>query len=284
MNSKNKLSLIFGTAGIPSSTSPTSTPNGIRRSKEIGAGAMEIEWVRGVRVSEKLAASIKEAAEEAGVVLVAHAPYFINLNSPDKRTLDESIFRVVEALNAANRCGVKSVALHAGFNHGETSLDVLPKIRVALKRVNGRLAADVKRNVKLSLETMGKPSQFGSLVECLQLAKEFKNVGIVLDVAHLLARTRGQLNSYDEFVGVFEKIKEELGAEALKNLHMHISGIEFGPAGERRHLMLEESKLDWQGFLHACKDMKVAGVLICESPNAEKDLKLLMAEWKKIDK
>lgn len=280
MNTK-KPKLRFGTAGIPKSTHPTSTPNGIYRSKEIGADTMEIEWSHGVRMKDPLAESIRKAVKETKLELTAHAPYFINYNSPNKKTVADSIFRTVEALNAANRVGAKSVAVHAGFNHGSVSVDVYPKIKQAIQTINRKLSPDVRKNVKLAIETMGKPSQFGSLLECLQLAKEFENVTVLLDIAHVFARTRGQMNTYDEFVDVFERIEEELGKEALEHLHMHLSGIEYGPAGERRHLMLDEGKMDWQSFLHACADKNVGGWLICESPDAEKDLQNIITEYKK---
>lgn len=283
MNSK-KNKIRFGTAGIPRSTHPTSTPNGIYKSAEIGATAMEVLWTHGVRMKDPLADSIKKAVAETKIELTAHAPYFINYNSPNKKTLTDSIFRTVEALNAAQKIGVKSVAVHAGFNHGEVSVDVYPKIKKVVETINRKLHPNVRKNVKLAIETMGKPSQFGSLLECIQLAKEFDNVTILLDIAHVFARTRGQMNTYDEFMEVFDRIEDELGKKALEELHMHLSGIEYGPAGERRHLMLDEGKMDWHAFLHACVDKGVGGWLICESPDAEKDLQNIIAEWKKLTK
>jgi len=283
MNSK-KIKLRFGTAGIPRSTHPTSTPNGIYKSAEIGATTMEVEWVQGVRMRDELAESIRKAVKDTKIDLTAHAPYFINYNSPSNKTISDSVFRTVEALNAAEKIGIKSVAVHAGFNHGQVSVDVYPKIKKVIQTINRKLHPNVLKNVKLAVETMGKPSQFGSLLECIQLAKEFDNVTILLDIAHLFARTRGQMNTYDEFMEVFDRIENDLGKEALESLHMHISGIEYGPAGERRHLMLDDGKMDWRTFLHVCADKGVGGWLICESPDAEKDLQNILSEWKKFTK
>lgn len=251
-------------------------------SEVLGTKTMEFEWVRGVRMSPRTADLIKKTCEEHEFSPTAHAPYYVNFNSPEKKTLDASIYRIADTLEMAEKLGVKSVAVHAGFNHGKTSLDVTPNIEKAIERLNGMLKASTKENVKLAVETMGKPSQFGSLAECIALAKKFDNVSICLDIAHMQARSRGEINSYEDFVDIFRRIKKELGAEALENLHMHISGIEFGPAGERKHLMLEDGKLKWREFLKAVADENVGGWLVCESPDQETDTKLLLAEWKKI--
>lgn len=38
---------------------------------------------------------------------------------------------------------------------------------------------------------------------------------------------------FEEFTAVLEKVENTLGKEALENMHMHISGIEYGPKGEK---------------------------------------------------
>ena len=71
--------LKVGTAGIPSSTKG-STLDGIRRVKELGLDAMEIEFVRGVYMKNEMASKAGELAKSLGVALTVHAPYYINLN------------------------------------------------------------------------------------------------------------------------------------------------------------------------------------------------------------
>lgn len=281
---KKKNQLYFGTAGVPKSTQKRSTPEGIRRSKELGATAMEIEWVHGVRVSDKLKDEIKEAVKETGIVLTAHAPYYINLNSPEKHKIEKSKQRIIAAIEAASEIGARSVAIHAGFVHGDEPEDLYKNIKKAVLDINKNLSKEAKKNVKLSLETMGKPSQFGSLNECINMTKEADNISFVLDIAHLFARSRGQMNSYDDFVDIFKKIKKELGKEGLEEMHIHLSGIEYGASGERKHVPLKETEFKWKDFLKAMKKMKVGGIVICESPILEDDLKLIMKEWEKLNK
>jgi len=123
-------------------------------------------------------------------------------------------------------------------------------------------------------ETSGKGSQFGSLEEILKLCAELEGTAPCIDFAHLHARG-GRFNSYPEFTSVLEQVRVGLGDDALKNMHLHISGIEYGARGERRHLRLQQSDLQYNELLRALRDYNVKGVVICESPNQEEDALLL---------
>ncbi|MBP1770610.1 MAG: Endonuclease, partial [Candidatus Aminicenantes bacterium] len=68
----------------------------------------------------------------------------------------------------------------------------------------------------------------------------------------------------------------------LKNVHIHIAGIQFGDKGEIKHLNLEETGFRYDEWLQALRDLGVEGTIICESPNLEGDavmLKKLYQAW-----
>ncbi len=74
--------LLFGPAGVPLSTPrPQSSEGGIERVAELGLSCMELEFVQGVRMTEKTALEVREAARKNRIVLTAHAPYFINFHA-----------------------------------------------------------------------------------------------------------------------------------------------------------------------------------------------------------
>jgi len=125
---------------------------------------------------------------------------------------------------------------------------------------------------------MGKPSQFGTVEEILHLCTELEGLGICMDFAHWHART-GVFNSYREFTSILLQIKEKLGRAALDSMHIHVSGIAYGGRGERKHLNLEESNLQYTELLKALRDCGVKGIVICESPNLEGDALLLQATY-----
>ncbi|MEZ5334547.1 MAG: TIM barrel protein [Methanolobus sp.] len=129
--------------------------------------------------------------------------------------------------------------------------------------------------VILRPETTGKGTQFGSLEENVRLGTEINNVLPCIDFAHLHARSNGAENSYREFSATLEFIENELGREGLDDMHMHVSGIEYGEKGERNHLNLDESDLQYTELMQALKDFKVKGLLICESPHNEGDALLM---------
>ena len=90
------------------------------------------------------------------------------------------------------------------------------------------------------------------------------------------------MNDYGSFRKILEVIEKRLGREALSNMHIHISGMEYGPRGERKHLNLRESKINWVDALKVIKEFNVRGVLICESPNLEEDAVLIKKTLKSL--
>ncbi|RLI10829.1 hypothetical protein DRO33_05180, partial [Candidatus Bathyarchaeota archaeon] len=92
----------------------------------------------------------------------------------------------------------------------------------------------------------------------------------------------GAFNSYEEFSEILRKVREALGEEALKNIHIHISGIDYTDRGEREHLNLEESDLKWQELLQALHDAGADGTVISESPNIEGDAVLMKEFWERL--
>jgi len=98
----------------------------------------------------------------------------------------------------------------------------------------------------------------------------------------LHARSNGKYNSYEEFRSVLEDSEKMLGKEFLKNMHIHISGIEYTSKGERRHLVLKDSDFKYQELLRALKEFDCRGVVICESPNIEVDALLLKKTFEEL--
>ena len=270
--------LLFGTAGIPASSSgPTAV--GIGDVKKLGLGAMELEFVHSINISKEKAPEIKKAAEQNNIVLTCHAPYFINLNSLEKPKLKASIQRILGSARILNLCGGWSVCFHPGFYQKSTKEEAFERVKKAIKEISETVKEE-RNNVWIRPETTGKETQFGNLDEILKLSHEFSNVMPCVDFAHFHARTNGKYNSYNEFAGILEAIEKKLGRKGLENMHIHITGIAYGPKGEKNHLTLEESDLKYKELLKALKDFKVKGVAISESPNIEKDALLMQKTYK----
>jgi deoxyribonuclease-4 len=272
------LALLIGTAGTPLSAKGKGSQGGIRRVKKLGLGCMELEFVRGVRMKEPTAEKIADTAHKAEISLSVHAPYYINLNSKEEEKIQASIKRIYDSAYIGNICGANSIVFHPAYYHEQNGNTVFSKVETLLEKLAGQLE-DEGINATLRPETTGKPSQFGNLEETLALSAGIEGVLPCIDFAHLHARSKGEENSYAEFSAVLEKVEEYLGKEGLKNMHMHISGIEYTDKGEKNHLVLEESDLNYSELMQALKDFRVQGLVICESPNLEEDALLLQKTY-----
>jgi deoxyribonuclease-4 len=280
-----KATLLFGTVGSPLTTpkNPGGTVGGIRRLADLGLSALELAWVRSVRVSDEKCAQIKATAEECGLALSVHAPFFINLNG----SADEwprSRKRLMDAAHYGHLAGATDIIFHPGSYFGGEPRVVLelavPRLRqcVADLRAAGNPA-------RLRPETMGKSAMLGSLEDTLVMAEEIEGVEPCLDFAHLHARPGdGSVNTYAEWQAILKLIKKRLGAGALKRLHIHLSGIAYGPKGEKHHLPLKESDLKYRELFQALREAGAAGRLLCESPLMEEDALVMQTEWVKTGK
>ncbi|MCQ1536204.1 TIM barrel protein [Methanosarcina sp. KYL-1] len=265
--------LLFGTAGVPGSAKGKNSTSGIERIRELGLECMELEFVQGVRMSEKGAENVWESASKEGVALSVHAPYYINLNSPEEEKLKASVERIYQAARIGSLCGAESIVLHAAFYQKSSKESTYEKVSKALRELTGQLL-DEGIPAVLRPETMGKRTQFGTLEEVLALSSEIEGVRPCLDFSHMHAR-EGKENSYPEFTAILSKVEEALGKEGLCSMHMHVSGIEYDRNGEKKHLLLKESDFNYPELMKALKDFRARGLLICESPSQEEDALLL---------
>jgi len=277
------LSFSFGTVGSPIGTpkKPGGSVGSIEFSKSIGLTAFELGWVQSVRVSEATCTDIKRTGEEQGVALSVHASYFFNLNATEEEW-PKSRKRLMDAAHYGNLAGATDIIFHPGSYFGNPPKEVL---KVAIPRLKDFMdeVRKAKNPVTLRPETMGKSAMLGSLEDTLEMSKAIKGVQPCLDFAHLHARPGdGTMNTVKEWTQILEAYQKALGKEALKNLHIHLSGIEYGPKGEKNHLALGESDLKINFLFQVLKDFGCAGRILCESPIMEADAENMKKAWMKI--
>jgi deoxyribonuclease-4 len=136
--------------------------------------------------------------------------------------------------------------------------------------------------IDVRAELTGKARQVGSLDEVLDWSAAVPGVLPCVDFSHRYARDLGRHNRYEDFAATLEAIANRLGRPALDRLHVHVSGIQFGPRGERRHEPLRETKFRWKELLRALKDLRVGGWLVCETPAQEEDARLLQRTYRRL--
>ncbi|RJP50307.1 MAG: hypothetical protein C4557_09865 [Anaerolineaceae bacterium] len=277
------LSFRFGTVGSPIGTpkKPGGSAGAIEFSKSIGLDALELGWVQSVRVTEATCAAIKSTGETRDVALSVHAPYFINLNATAEEW-PKSRKRLMDAAHYGGLAGATDIIFHPGSYFGNDPADVL---KIAIPRLE-KCVKELQKNgdkVTLRPETMGKSAMLGSLEDAIAMSKAMDMVQPCLDFAHLHARPGdGTMNTYDEWSRLLEKYGKALGKKALKNLHIHLSGIEYGPKGEKNHLPLADADLDLKALFKAMKEFGCSGRILCESPIMEEDALNMKKAWMKI--
>ena len=276
------LSFKFGTVGSPIGTpkKPGGSVGAIEFSKSIGLDAFELGWVQAVRVTEATCALIKSTGEAQGVGLSVHAPYFINLNA-DKNEWPKSRKRLMDAAHYGHLAGATDIVFHPGSYFGGDPAKVL---KVALPRLE-KCVIELRKAgnpVTLRPETMGKSAMLGSFEDTLAMSR-IAGVQPCLDFAHLHARPGdGTVNSYVEWSRLLEAYAVTLGAQMLTSLHIHLSGIEYGPKGEKNHLPLAEADLDLKALFRALKKFGCGGRILCESPIMEEDALGMRKVWGKV--
>jgi len=265
--------LNFLTAGMPLKTpKPNTYKEAFGVLSEMNLDGLELEFVRGVRMSDKSQEIVTNLSDK--FVVTAHGPYYINLNSKEQEKIDASIVRIVETALMAEKVGAFSITYHAAYYMGDDKKTVFDKVVEETKKI---IEIVEKENAKVWIrpETTGKVTQWGDLDEIVALSKEFKQVLPCVDFSHLHARSGGAMNTYEDFCRILETIGTQIGAYALENFHGHLAGIAYSEKGEKNHLELEKSDMNYKDVLRALKEFGVKGALVCESPNIEDDCKLI---------
>lgn len=257
---------------MPIRTGKGSYPQAFDVLKEMNLDGMELEFVHGVRMSDDNRIFVKEMAKN--FVITAHGPFYINLNSKEEEKIEASVQRIIDTAAVAAQAGAFSITYHAAFYMGGDKETVFEQVKTQTKRI-----IDILENEKIKVwirpETTGKATQWGDIDEIINLSKEFEQVLPCVDFSHLHARSAGEYNTYDEFSKVLEKMGNNIGQYALENFHGHLAGIEYTAKGEKQHLNLENSDMNYKDLIKVMKEFGVKGALVCESPNIEDDCKLL---------
>lgn len=268
----------FGPAGVPLCSSKRDTLSGIKECSELGLEAMEVEFVRGVKMSSQSAAECGKAANELDISLSAHAPYFINLASEDKNKRKRSIFFITQTAEIAHYLGAGVVVFHAGFYWKKLKEPTYALIKEGIEKAV-EIIKENKWNTALAPETMGRQAQFGTLDETLRLCTEIKGVVPAIDFAHIHARGEGSLRKREDFAKILDATEKRL---ELKHLHIHFTGVEYKNGNEKKHLSLNEGDLDFSLLAEELKDRGLSATIISESPLIEQDALKMKSVWEKV--
>ncbi len=204
----------FGTGGIPFSAKEAGSIAGIRRVAELRLDAMELEFVRGVRMSVATAKEAGKVARELDVALSSHAPYYINLLSKEPVKVANSRKMILDTIERTHAAGGTVAVFHPGY-YGELK----PEDAVQPMTEQFELLARTARqkgwdDVEMGLEVTAKKAAWGSVEEIAAACRAVPQCVPVVDWAHLWVRTGGKLDA----AGVLDRLRH------WKHLHFHFAG------------------------------------------------------------
>ena len=232
-------------------------PNNLVEIKKKGFSAVEVAFTYSVWMSNSDADKYFEVNKKLKLKLSIHAPYYINLNSKDKKKIESSKRRILSCCERGHYMGANLVVFHPGYYGGMEEEKTYQNIKKAILDIQ-KVIRKKKWKVKLAPETTGKVNVFGSIDEIARLKRD-TGCSFCIDFAHVLAREKKI-----DFNYLFKKLKG-------KNIHAHISGISYGEKGERSHIITPVDFL--KKVIRECKKRKLNVVLINESPDPVGDSK-----------
>jgi deoxyribonuclease IV len=267
----------FHSPGMPVVARKAGTLGSLPIIKELGLDGLEVEFTHGVNMKDEVAAEIKKKAEELDLTLTVHGPFWINLYAKEIPKRYAGMNYILQSVKKAHLMGAKSVTFHPAFMQGNPEDEVIEGVKDMLEKLLAEMDKLEIHDVQVAPELTGKESQFGSVDQLIKLDQAIKDPRITLciDFTHNFARTVGKYNGREAFQEVLDKIKKGLGANYLKNLHMHFGGMVYGPKGEKKHRTLpEEDEFEWQTLVKVLKENNVSGWATIETPDIEVSTKV----------
>lgn len=239
---------------------------------ELGLDAFEYQCGQGVRVSDSAGEALKNAAEEHGITLSLHAPYFISLSSVEPEKRDKSVDYILQSAAAARKIGAKRIVIHSGSCSKISREEALILAKETLLKARKAAVETGFEDIVFCPETMGKFNQLGNIDEVIELCALDDSFLPTVDFGHLNARTLGGVNSKEAYEEILDKIENRLGADRLKVFHSHFSKIEYTQnGGEKRHLTFEDELYGprFEPLMELIAKKNLCPTFICESAGTQ---------------
>jgi len=269
------MSAKFGPAGNSDSFSKVhksslAAPGWIR---DFGLDCYEYQCGKGIHIGEEAALKLGMAAQEAGITLSLHAPYFINLANPDPDSLKKTTGYITSACRIAHRMGAGRVVIHSGALMKRSRQEALEIAKRSLLEVMAACDDAGLGHITLCPETMGKINQLGDLDEVLELCSLDERLVPCIDFGHLYARTIGALNGPEACSAMLDRVEQMLGTQRASTFHSHFSHIQFTPnGGEKCHRTFADDDgfgPDWAPLAAEVARRGWSPTFICESAGTQ---------------
>ncbi len=238
---------------------------------EMGLDAYEYQCGNGVRIGAAAAQAIRAQAEEYGIQLSVHSPYYINLATPDEEKRCGGIGYIMQSAEAARNLGAERIVVHSGALGKLTRPEAMEYAKKTLLLAQEELENAGFSEIRLCIETMGKINQLGDLDEVMELCKLCDKFLPTIDFGHLNARTLGAIRTKEDYAAILDTMENALGKERAENFHAHFSKIEYTKGGEKKHLTFADTEFgpEFEPLGELLAKRNLSPTVICESAGTQ---------------
>lgn len=215
------------------------------------------------RGGEEQCMAFAEAARRLDLVpVVLHAPYLINLASPDEGNWEKSIALLRWTLQRGALLGASYVVFHVGSHKGTGVEAGVARIAQAIQRI----LAETPPEVALLLEnSVGAGNALGGDFEHLAatldaLPGDSERLGVCLDTAHLWGAGH-DISTATAVQEVLRHFDETVGLSRLKVLHLNDTVKELGSHRDV-HARIGEGIIGAEGLHTLLRDPRLAHVVV----------------------
>ncbi len=177
---------------------------------------------------------LRAHSEQHGMPVFVHAPYLINLGSPNPETLANSVASIRHALSRGAEIGARGVVVHTGSAVSQPRDDAMRQVREHLLPLLDEIPDS---GPDLLLEPMaGQGQMLCAAVEdlgpYLDAIDRHPHAGVCLDTCHAFAAGH-DLAAPGGVAATLDALADTVGAERLKLIHANDSKDPCGSCRDR---------------------------------------------------
>ncbi len=210
-------------------------------------------------------AEMRASFEAAGVDAYVHAPYLVNVASPNNRIRIPSRKILDQQLKAAAAIGAKGLIVHGGYvTAGTDPQEGYDSWRKAIERIDRPLPMLIENTAGGDLAMARGVDGIARLWDAIaDTSGDTSNVGFCLDTCHAFS-------SGEDLASIVDRITAITGRIDL--VHCNNSRDEFG-SGRDRHAPLESGQIEPKLLVEIART--AGATVICETPDPGIDVRWL---------
>lgn len=241
--------------------------------KQNGLDCFEYSFGRGVNLGEAKAKSIAEAFKKENIEISVHAPYFINLATPEKDKAENSFNYILSSAVVGRMMGANRVVFHPAAQGKESRETAVNRTIARLIELKSIIEERGFTDMKFCPETMGKIAQIGTIEEIAHFCTFADFYYPTVDFGHVNAREQGSLKTKEDYIVRLKYMMNILGYEKVNDMHVHFSKVEYTAKGEKRHLTFEDTIFgpDYKPFIEAIVELNLHPYIVSESAGTQAD-------------